>query len=484
VSHEIRTPLNGVIGLTRLLLAEPLTPKQRKYAELIDTSGQSLMTLVSDVLDLKKIESGRIEADTTTFNLPQMFAALDALYAVQAAERQLAFHSAIAPDVPAWLSGDPNRLRQVLDNLLSNSFKFTQAGEVALTVELSAAQAARVILRFEVRDTGIGISSDDQSRLFTRYFQAGPSITRRFGGTGLGLAIVKQLTELMGGVVGVASAPGRGSVFTLDIPFDLPAAEDTGPVETVAATHSRKPRSGRILVVDDSRTNRMVAQGFLARLGFTDSVALDDGEKAVQAVMAGGFAAVLLDCHMPVLDGFATARQLRSLGCDVPIIALTALASTADRENCLNAGMDDYLSKPLDAGRLAQVLDRWLPASQETQASSSEATPAFDRDAVERGFEGDDTFYRAVVGSFIDDARTLPERVELALASAQPEVLHRHFHSLAGAAATVGAAQVCAQARMMERWADEGDLAAISREMPKLGGMLSAFATAVGFDHA
>jgi PAS domain S-box-containing protein len=376
MSHEIRTPLNGVIGLSSLLAGTPLSPQQQEYVAAIQASGAALLGLINDILDLSKIEAGRLTLEVQPIDLRQLVGEVVGLFATEARAKGLELSAAVDPAVPAALEGDVGRLRQVLLNLLGNAIKFTAQGEVVLAVSLVEESSAGVLVRVAVRDTGIGIVPEVQARLFEPFVQADGSTTRRYGGTGLGLAIVKRLVEAMGGQIGVESTPGQGSTFWFTVLLARGAVTRDGQeAEAVigpaaSAGTAESGARGRVLVAEDNAINRLVVVGLVQSLGYAVE-AVGDGRQAVEAVQQRSYDLVLMDVHMPGLDGLAATvvirERERAAGGrrHIPIVALTADALAGDAEKSRAAGMDDHLSKPITAERLAAVLGRWLPTRNE-----------------------------------------------------------------------------------------------------------------------
>ena len=364
MSHEIRTPMNGVLGMTELLLATPLTEKQRHMAHTVQQSAASLLTIINDILDYSKIEAGKLQLEHTDIDLSHLLDDAVKLFSEAARQKGLSLSATVTPTIPTVLRGDPTRLRQILLNLIGNSIKFTATGSIAVSADCLKRDPGQILLRVTVRDTGIGIPCESQAHVFEAFAQADGSTTRKFGGTGLGLTIVKQLVQLMGGTVDLESTPGLGSTFGFTVPLEV-GPENEMPSNLAALQQAPATLHGTVLLAEDNVVNREIAVAMLELLGCTVDIA-EDGQEALNAVDARPYDLILMDCQMPNLDGLNASRLIREQENHrphrrrLPIIALTANAMEGDREQCLASGMDGYLTKPFTFDQLHHALAPWL----------------------------------------------------------------------------------------------------------------------------
>jgi len=498
MSHEIRTPMNGVIGMAHLLSDTPLSAEQHHYLDTIRSSGEALLTIINDVLDFSKIDAGKMKIENVEFELRSVLDESLELVASGASAKHLALSLEVAGEVPLSVVGDAGRLRQILLNLLSNAVKFTEAGSVSVFVSRQPAPEQLVMLRISVRDTGIGLSIEQQSKLFQAFTQGDSSTTRRFGGTGLGLSIAKRLAELMGGTVGVSSQLGEGSIFWFDVclmPGTGRAAEPFRPAPAAKADERANlsnlfaGRPYRILLADDNITNQQVALAMLTKMGLrADAVA--DGAEALQALDDIPYSLVLMDVRMPNMDGLEATRRIRSEeyrtpdraslteGHRLPVIAMTASAMQGDREKCLEAGMNDYITKPVTPQALADVLQKWLPKSgtrRDGNANGRSNLPAavesasiFDVTGLLGRLMGDKQLAVRILDSFLEDMPRQLLSLSKFVEAGSAQDIENQAHRIKGASASVGGTGMQAVALEMEMAGRSGTLAGVKERMADL----------------
>ena len=363
MSHEIRTPMNGVIGTLQLLEDTSLTESQREYVNVAYKSADALLSILNDILDLSKIEAGKLEFEAIPFDLRGIVNDVVMLHALKAEQNGIYLNSEIDESLPERVVGDPTRIRQVLVNLISNAIKFTSEGGVTVRLKLKLKDEKDVLIRVEVEDTGVGIPTNKHQKLFMAFEQADGSTTRKHGGSGLGLAIVRQLVEMMHGNLGIDSEVGVGSKFWFVIPLGI-ARDDELAVPLVVDEDNPIMLEGRVLLVEDNPINQMVAKKMLEKIGLQSALA-ENGKEALEILKQESFDVVLMDCQMPEMDGFEATRlwreqEMLSHSGYLPIVAMTANVMEGDRERCLASGMDDYLGKPVRKAELGAVLRRWI----------------------------------------------------------------------------------------------------------------------------
>ena len=468
VSHEIRTPLNGILGMSRLMLRQNLVEPQKEYAETIHYSAEALLGIINDLLDFSKIEAGRLSLENIVFDLPRSLRDVTALYTPRAHSKGLILTLAASDSLPPWVIGDSLRLRQILLNLLDNAIKFTKEGQVLLKAEPFNNAPLGSGVRFTVQDSGIGIPEHALNRIFQAFSQADGSTSRKYGGTGLGLAICQQLAELMGGEISVESTPGQGSAFHLDLPLPVskvPPEDVANNTElTIQLAHAR------VLIAEDNPVNQKVTRYMLENLGLEVELT-NDGKEAFAAVQAKPPDLILMDCQMPEWDGFMTTRAIREWETrtnhvHIPIIALTANAMSGYGQVCQDAGMDDYLAKPLQDNELVDILKRWLPAIQQeladkevdtTHAVASEALP-FDFAKIKSLCRGQQAQVNEMLQLFVDSTQELLDALASALFDKDAKMAGRQAHQIKGAAAYIGAETITNLAGEIDTMAKQGNL--------------------------
>jgi signal transduction histidine kinase/CheY-like chemotaxis protein len=365
VSHELRTPMNGIVGMAESLLRSSLSTDQKLEVETIRDCAETLVSLLNDIQDITKIEAGHLEIDIQNFSLREMIAHTERLWRTRSDAKYLALAVEVEPDIPDNLEGDVNRIKQVLFNLLSNAIKYTDQGGVTVRIRSKGQEDGSDRVRFEVQDTGDGLDIETQQRLFQQFIQPSPSIGRAEGGAGLGLAISRNLVEMMGGAMGVDSELGIGSTFYVELPLGVSRATDVDSMGSKGIEIFRSATDVSVLIVEDNRINQRVLEAYLAPFQYRSTVAVN-GAEAVEIVQNEKFDIILMDIQMPVMDGIDATRNIREQGGwrgEVPIVAITANAMVGDRERYLEAGMDDYVPKPVNREALTQVFEKYkLPS--------------------------------------------------------------------------------------------------------------------------
>jgi PAS domain S-box-containing protein len=527
ISHEIRTPMNGILGMTELLRQTQLSNKQEHFVDTVYRSGATLLTLLNDVLDLSKVEAGKVELERIRFDLDKTVREVVDLLVDQAQGKGIKLTCVLDESIPSVLQGDPIRLQQVLMNLVSNALKFTERGSVTLTAALEEDSASHTVVRFEVQDTGIGVAPAAHARIFDAFSQADGSTSRKFGGTGLGLSIVKQLILLMEGTVGVRSEVGQGATFWCtarlakisgnmrEFGKRYPAWRGGTLPEAPAQLPDPRISGARVLLAEDNLVNREVAVCMLEQLG-CQVVAVEHGQEAVTQAESSRFDVVLMDCQMPEMDGFSSTRAIREgeqrTGWHVPIIALTAHAIDNHRERCLAAGMDDYMNKPFTQAQLGEMVQKWVrrsgdrttlssdqskPVQPEPVPSSSDLTGpgATSRPVLVQADEpladqvlaqiralrrpGRPDPVAQILTSFLDSSATYIGAIQQAMVHQDAAALFHAAHALKSSSAMIGAMGLSSILKDLELMSHQGNVAGVQTRMAELDTVYEAVKQAV-----
>ncbi|MCI1190128.1 response regulator [Hymenobacter sp. DH14] len=501
MSHEIRTPMNAILGMSQLLAKTPLVPEQDSYRQAITTSAEHLLVIINDILDLSKLEAGKMTLEEVGFTPRHLLAEVEQTLHYKAVEKGLTLTATVADDLPPVLLGDPYRIRQVLLNLAGNAIKFTETGSVAVTCALAGTGPdGRAAIEFRVADTGIGIEPEFVRSLFQEFSQEDSSVTRKYGGTGLGLSISRNLLRLMGCDVEATSVKGQGTVMRFVLPLPVGTPADLAPKDALPPNSRLLPdlRAKRVLLVEDNRFNRQIAKTFLHH-AFVEVTEAENGAVAVELAGTKDFDLILMDIQMPVMDGYAATALLRQqLGLATPIVALTANAIKGEREKCLAAGMDDYLTKPFKEDELLRKVSRWVlcpslepaegeptveaaptpeaavpAAAPESGAATDTAdTPLYQTDELLHVGQGDLEFVRFMLETFVESCDEAIAGFSQAVQAADASQLRGTAHTLRPNLTHLRALHILPPVELLNKWPEPFELAAVQPVVEETIGLL------------